>query len=74
MFPFIVPAFLWKNEILPLGTQDIGYSSYFSVAMIKYHSQGNLEMEGFIWAYSSREVKVCHGGAAWQQAVDLAAG
>jgi hypothetical protein len=32
--------------------------TYFSVAVIKHHDQGNLQNEGYVWAYSSRGIKV----------------
>lgn len=35
---------------------------YFSIAVIKYQDQGNLQKNVFIWVYSSR-VRVHEGGA-----------
>lgn len=34
----------------------------------------NLETESFILAYSSRRIRVHHGGEAWQLAVDMETG
>ena len=32
--------------------------SYIYIAVIKYHDQGNLQKELFIWSYSSRGIRV----------------
>lgn len=36
-------------------------SGHFSVAVIKHHDQDNLQKKEFIWAYSSRELRVHDG-------------
>lgn len=38
---------------------------YFSIAALKLYNQGNLQKEGFICAYSSREIRVQHSGEGW---------
>lgn len=42
--------------------------SYLTVAVIKYHNPGNLEMEGFILAYVSRGTSAHHGREKRKQA------
>lgn len=37
--------------------------SYFSIAVIKRHSQGNQEKKGFVWAHSFRGMAVSNGRA-----------
>lgn len=48
--------------------------SYFSVSVIKYHDQGNLQKEEFMWVFSSRGMRVHLGREAWQDAAVMAAG
>lgn len=53
---------LFPAVILTLGTCVL---SYFSIAVLKHHVQGNLKREGFIWDYGSGEMRVL--AQTWQQ-------
>ena len=47
------------SRIIPhcwLRCAESPYSSYFSVAVIKCHGQGNLQKKELIWAYSIRGI------------------
>ena len=41
--------------------------------MIKYHDQGNLLKEGFIWTYSSKELGSTMVRRVWQYMADMVA-
>ena len=43
----------------------------FCVAVVKHPDRGNLQKEGFLWAYDCRRVCVHHSGEAWQQTVGI---
>jgi len=49
------------------------WMSFFSVAVIKYYDQGNLQKEGSIWVYDYKGLTVHHGMAVRQQAIGLVA-
>lgn len=56
MFASIVTAF---SALLSLHDVCI---RYIYIARIKYHDQGNLQKEPFIWSYGSRGIRVHPGG------------
>lgn len=52
---------LCSGELLSEAYEEVLCVSYFAVAGIKPHGQGNLEKEGFVWAYSSGGIRVQDG-------------
>lgn len=44
------------------GRYFLIFYEFLFVTVIKLYNQGNLEKKVFIWAYSSRGIRVCHGG------------
>lgn len=58
---------LCSGELLSEAYEEVLCVSYFAVAGIKPHGQGNLEKEGFVWAYSSGGIRVQGGSKQVEQ-------
>lgn len=55
-----------KREGVPTSVLTF-HVSYFSVMVLKHHDEGNLQKEGCIGAYGSREIRIYHGGGGVAQ-------
>lgn len=58
---------LCSGELLSEAYKEVLCVSYFAVAGIKPHGHGNLEKEGFVWAYSSGGIGVQDGSKQAEQ-------